>query len=46
MNEIVEHQQYVFDTLCNKSIPAEGKITEIKEGITQPNQVELLYFQP
>lgn len=37
MKELVEHQQYVFDTLWNKSIPAEEKITEIKEGITQPN---------
>ena len=37
MKELVEHQQYVFDTLCNKSIPAEEKITEIEEGITQPN---------
>src|ERR1051325_2300807 len=37
MKELVEHQQYVFDTLWNKSIPAEEKITEIEEGITQPN---------
>jgi len=37
MKELVERQQYVFDTLWNKSIPAEEKITEIEEGITSPN---------
>lgn len=37
MKELVEHQQYVFDTLWNKSIPAEEKMTEIEEGITSPN---------
>jgi two-component system, OmpR family, sensor histidine kinase VicK len=25
VRELVEHQQYVFDTLCNKSIPSEEK---------------------
>jgi len=34
MKELVAHQQYVFDTLWNKSIPAEEKMVEIKEGIT------------
>jgi two-component system sensor histidine kinase VicK len=33
-NEFVEHQHYVFDTLWNKSIPAEEKIREIEDGIT------------
>jgi two-component system, OmpR family, sensor histidine kinase VicK len=33
MKEIVEEQQYVFDTLWNKSIPAEDKIREIEQGI-------------
>ncbi|HEY6884440.1 MAG TPA: hypothetical protein VI278_10420, partial [Nitrososphaeraceae archaeon] len=37
MKELVEHQQYVFDTLWNKSIPAEEKMTEIEEGITSSN---------
>jgi hypothetical protein len=37
MKELVEHQQYVFDTLWNRSIPAEEKMTEIEEGITSPN---------
>jgi hypothetical protein len=32
--EFVEHQDYVFDTLWNKSIPAEEKIREIEDGIT------------
>ena len=32
--EFVEHQHYVFDTLWNKSIPAEEKIREIEDGIT------------
>jgi two-component system, OmpR family, sensor histidine kinase VicK len=34
IKEIVEHQHYVFDTLWNKSIPAEEKIMEIEDGIT------------
>jgi two-component system, OmpR family, sensor histidine kinase VicK len=33
MNEIVEEQQYVFDTLWNKSIPADDKIKEIEQEI-------------
>jgi signal transduction histidine kinase len=31
--EIVEQQQYIFDTLWRKAIPAEQKIREIEEGI-------------
>jgi len=30
---IVEHQQYIFDTLWNKAIPATKRIREIEEGI-------------
>jgi two-component system, OmpR family, sensor histidine kinase VicK len=37
LNELVAHQQYIFDTLRNKSIPAGQKIMEIEEGITSPN---------
>jgi two-component system, OmpR family, sensor histidine kinase VicK len=37
LEELVEHQQYVFDTLWNKSIPVEEKIMEIQEGITSPS---------
>jgi two-component system sensor histidine kinase VicK len=33
MKQIVEEQQYIFDTLWNKSIPAEDKIKEIELGI-------------
>jgi signal transduction histidine kinase len=33
VKEIVEHQQYVFETLWNKAIPANQKIREIGEGI-------------
>jgi sugar-specific transcriptional regulator TrmB len=33
VKEIVEQQQYLFETLWNKAIPAEHKIMEIEEGI-------------
>ena len=33
VREIVEHQQYIFDTLWNKAIPAQLKIKEIEEGL-------------
>jgi len=33
MKEIVEEQQYIFDTLWNKSIPAQYKIKEIEHEI-------------
>ena len=33
VKEIVEHQQYVFETLWTKSAPAEQRIREIEEGI-------------
>jgi signal transduction histidine kinase len=33
VKEIVEHQQYVFDTFWNKAIPAEQRIREIEEGV-------------
>jgi two-component system sensor histidine kinase VicK len=31
--ELVGHQQYVFETLWNKSIPSEQKIRQIEEGV-------------
>jgi hypothetical protein len=34
VREIVEHQQYVFETLWNKSMSAEKRIRELKQGIT------------
>ena len=41
VREIVEHQQYVFDTLWNKSIPSEEKIKAIEDGI-QPHVTEMI----
>ena len=38
---LMEHQQYVFDTLWNKSIPSDEKIKEIEDGI-QPNFIETI----
>ncbi|HZD82429.1 MAG TPA: ATP-binding protein [Nitrososphaeraceae archaeon] len=39
--ELVEQQQYLFDTLWNKSIPAEQKIMEIEQGI-KPDITEII----
>jgi two-component system, OmpR family, sensor histidine kinase VicK len=39
--EIVEQQQYVFDTIWSKAIPAEQKIREIEEGI-EPSNIEII----
>ena len=33
VNEIVEQQQFVFDTLWNKAIPFHVRLKEIEEGI-------------
>ena len=33
ISEVVEQQQYLFDNIWNKSIPAEERIKEIEEGI-------------
>ena len=41
VREIVEHQQYVFDTLWNKSIPSEERIKAIEDGI-QPHFIEII----
>ena len=35
VKEIVNHQQYLFDTLWNKAIPAEQKIKELEEGVSE-----------
>jgi two-component system sensor histidine kinase VicK len=40
MKTIVEQQQYIFDTLWNRAIPAEQKIKEIEEGI-EPEYFEV-----
>jgi hypothetical protein len=41
VRELVEQQQYIFDTLWYKSIPADEKIMEIEEGI-QPRVIETI----
>ncbi|MFY9871712.1 MAG: hypothetical protein WAK17_18520 [Candidatus Nitrosopolaris sp.] len=41
VRELVEHQQYVFDTLWNKSISSEEKIKAVEDGI-QPSYIETL----
>jgi hypothetical protein len=38
VRELVEHQQYDFDTLWNKSIPSEEKIKAIEDGL-QPSYI-------
>ena len=51
--EIVEQQQYIFDTLWRKAIPADQKIREIEEGIEpeiietirDPVEIQLLGFE-
>jgi two-component system sensor histidine kinase VicK len=41
IKEVVEHQQYVFDTLWKKSIAAEMRIKQIEEGI-EPDKTEFI----
>jgi nitrogen-specific signal transduction histidine kinase len=33
VNEIIEHQKYVFDSFWNRAIPAEQRINEVEQGI-------------
>ena len=40
--EIVEHQQYVFETLWNKSISAEKRIRELEQGITTHYETKII----
>ncbi len=40
--EIVEQQQFIFDSLWDKAIPAEQRITEIEEGII-PQITTIIY---
>jgi two-component system, OmpR family, sensor histidine kinase VicK len=42
VREIVEHQQYVFETLWNKSMSAEKRIKELKEGITMHFETKVI----
>jgi two-component system sensor histidine kinase VicK len=41
IKEVIEHQQYVFDTLWNKSIAAEKRIKQIEEGV-EPIETKVL----
>jgi hypothetical protein len=41
INEVIEHQQYVFDTLWNKSIASEKRIKQIEEGV-EPDKIEFI----
>jgi hypothetical protein len=41
LQEIVEQQNYIFDTLWNKAIPAIKKIREIEDGI-EPTNTEII----
>ncbi len=40
VRELVEQQQYVFETLWSRAIPAEERIREIEEGV-KPDVVEI-----
>ena len=42
VDEIVEQQNYIFETLWNKAIPSEQRITELEENKTVP-RTEVLY---
>jgi len=41
VEEIVEQQQFVFDTLWNKAIPFQVRVKEIEEGI-KPESIEII----
>jgi hypothetical protein len=41
VKEVVEQQQYIFDTLWSRAIPSEQKIKEIEYGIT-PEVTEVI----
>jgi two-component system sensor histidine kinase VicK len=42
VNEIIEHQKYVFDSFWNKAISAEQRIKEIEEGKAH-SETKILY---
>ena len=41
VKEIIEQQQFVFDTLWNKAVPSQVRIEEIEEGI-KPETIEVI----
>ena len=44
VEQLVEEQRYIFDTLWNKSIPAERKIKEVEGGL-EPEFLDVIYDQ-
>lgn len=42
IREVIEHQQYIFDTFWSKDIAAEKKIKEIEEGVFVHYETRLL----
>jgi signal transduction histidine kinase len=45
VKQVVEQQQYIFNTLWNRAIPADQRIKEIEEGI-EPEVIEIMYSSP
>ncbi len=43
--EIVEQQQFVFDSFWSRAIPAEGRIKEIEDGIVRPVSIVFSDFK-
>jgi two-component system, OmpR family, sensor histidine kinase VicK len=43
VQEIVEHQQYVFDTLWNKSVSAQKRMREMEEGTTMHYETKIIH---
>ena len=41
LNAVIEQQQYFFETLWSKAIPAEQRIREIEEGL-KPEVIETI----
>jgi nitrogen-specific signal transduction histidine kinase len=42
VKQIVEHQQYLFETLWNKSVSAEKRIRELEQGITTHYETKIV----
>ncbi len=45
VKEIVEQQQFVFESFWSRAVPAEQKIREIEEGIIEPVKTKVLENQ-
>ncbi|MGC1132259.1 MAG: ATP-binding protein [Nitrososphaeraceae archaeon] len=46
VREVVEHGQYIFDTLWNAAIPAAKKIREIEEGLVPTEAATIIENNP